>query len=78
MSFTISTDVFCDGPCGGFWTEGTVGPENGRRESWKIAVARGWIKKDGKHLCPVCNGRAFGSGQYGMHWKEEFKGKYID
>jgi hypothetical protein len=56
VSFTITTDVFCD-ECSD-WTSGVSGPHNGKREAWRNAKSRGWAKRRGKHLCPVCNGIA--------------------
>lgn len=56
MSFTVTTDVFCD-LCSD-WTSGVSGPLNGKKVAWEVAKSRGWSKVEGKHLCPVCNGRA--------------------
>lgn len=66
MSFTISTDVFCD--CG-LWTHGATGCRPERALALKRAKAKGWTFKNGKHLCPVCNGKAIGQGQDGYYWK---------
>lgn len=56
MSFTITTDVFCD-ECHD-WTSGTSSHTPERGESWKLAKQRGWKKVKGKHLCPICLGIA--------------------
>jgi hypothetical protein len=69
MSFTITTDVFCD-KCGD-WTSGISGPVNGKREAWEIAKSRGWSMVNRQHLCPICNGRAINKGKYGYTFKKE-------
>lgn len=65
MSFTITTDVFCD-KCMD-WTPGTASHRIDKRSALEIAKSRGWTKKSGKHLCPLCNGKArlkLASGDY--------------
>lgn len=72
MSFTITTDVFCDG-CSD-WTPGVAGSSPKRGSAWALAKRRGWSKEKGKHLCPLCNGRAeykFADGGY--KFKERMK-----
>lgn len=58
MSFTITTDVFCDN-CSD-WTSGVSEGSPNRTKAWLVAKSRGWTKVDGKHLCPLCNGKAYG------------------
>lgn len=52
MSFTITTDVFCD-ICSD-WVHGTVSWRVEKAKAWKTAKFKGWIKKDGKMICPLC------------------------
>lgn len=56
MSFTITTDVFCD-ECGA-WTNGVSEGSPNRASAWTVAKARGWKKIKGKHTCPMCSGDA--------------------
>lgn len=56
MSFTITTDVFCD-KCGD-WIHGVAASATMKAEAWAKARTSGWSKKDGKHVCPMCNGKA--------------------
>lgn len=55
MSYTISTDVFCDG-CGD-WDQAVTctGPAPRKREAWTKAKARGWRRVEGRQLCPECD-----------------------
>lgn len=69
MSYTITTDVFCD-KCGD-WTSGATGNSPQRKEALRIAKSRGFTVKDKKVLCPICNGKATDKGKYGYHWKDE-------
>lgn len=52
MSFTITTDVFCDF-CGS-WMLGEVSGRVDKSKAWKRATDKGWIKNQGKHCCPKC------------------------
>lgn len=70
MSFTITTDVFCD-KCND-WTSGVSRARVDKRGALQRAIRYGWTMVAGKHLCPICNGKAslrLGSGEY--IWKEE-------
>lgn len=58
MSFTITTDVFCDAEGCGDWVAGVSKTTIQKTKAWKRAEYCGWTKVDGKHLCPLCNGRA--------------------
>lgn len=73
MSFTITTDVFCD-KCAD-WSGSTASHGPDRTECWKRAKEEGWTKKNGKHLCPVCSGVAYRKSEYGYHYKENPKQK---
>lgn len=53
MSFTITTDVFCD-YCPQ-WTSGVVEGRINRAKAWKKAKSEGWSKENGKHICPDCD-----------------------
>ena len=52
MSFTISTDVFCD-ICPK-WVHGTCSSRPEKAKAWLRAQDDGWKKVDGKHVCPDC------------------------
>lgn len=61
MSYTITTDIFCD-KCGD-WTAGISSFKVDVAGARKIARAQGWTcpKKrsaENKELCPMCNGNA--------------------
>jgi hypothetical protein len=56
MSFTVTTDVFCDN-CND-WTHGTAGKKIDRVRATEVALSRGWTFEKKKHLCPICNGKA--------------------
>lgn len=56
MSFTITTDVFCD-KCPD-WTPGESSNRINRRKALSLAKERGWTVRKKKHLCPMCNGSA--------------------
>lgn len=53
MSYTISTDIFCDHPGCGVWeTEATVtGNKPMKREAWRVAKNIGWTKTGDRHYC---------------------------
>ncbi len=54
MSFTITTDVFCDF-CTMWMDEGgATGLKVYKKEAWERAASFGWKKKNGKHQCPRC------------------------
>ena len=55
MSFTVVTNVFCDG-CNNWDSEsgGAVGGRTDKREAWELAKREGWKKVKGKHHCPKC------------------------
>lgn len=59
MSFTITTDVFCDS-CSQ-WTNGYTGAKVDKTEAWKCAKYKGWTKKSGQHYCPDCTSKMRGS-----------------
>jgi len=52
MSFTITTDTFCD-ECG-WWTAGVSEGRINRKDAWLRAYVGGWRKVKGKHICPSC------------------------
>ncbi len=52
MSFTITTDVFCD-TCP-VWTHGDVAMRVKRASAWAVAKSKGWKMIKGKHICPQC------------------------
>ena len=54
MSFTISTDIFCDGDGCSAWTEGTTGIRTQVRKAKQIAARRGWKISTRRDLCPSC------------------------
>lgn len=58
MSITVTTDVFCEGTRNGErcvqWIFGTVGPRSAAGEARKNAKAAGWVRRNGKDLCPDC------------------------
>lgn len=56
MSFTITTDVVCDN-CHD-WADGHSSNRINKTAAWKAVKQRGWTKVKGKHLCPLCNGKA--------------------
>lgn len=73
MSFTITTDIFCDGEACGDWTSGDSGRIILKKNAEEIAKSRGWIKKGRKHLCPICAGIAKykqGGTYYDKDWKK--------
>ena len=54
MSFTITTDVFCDF-CPQWMSEGgATGGRMLKTEAWKRALSFGWQKVGNKHACPKC------------------------
>jgi hypothetical protein len=58
MSFTIVTNVFCDGCCN--WDSesgGAIGGSADRAEAWSLAKKFGWKKINGRHVCPHCQER---------------------
>lgn len=70
MSFTITTDIFCD-RCHN-WDAGISDNQVCKRDCWTVAKARGWTKEKGKHICPLCNGKATNkSEQYGYTYAEK-------
>lgn len=68
MAFTITTDVFCD-DCGN-WDAGESGNTIMKTRAWARVKKRGWSRERGKHICPVCNGKATGKGEYGYYYVE--------
>lgn len=54
MSFTITTDVFCDF-CPMWMSEGGVScGKIKKKHAWKRAISFGWKLVEGKHMCPDC------------------------
>lgn len=69
MSFTITTDVFCD-ICSD-WHFGVASNVIEKRRAWELVERIGWTKVDGLHVCPVCNGKVtHRSPNYGYAYKE--------
>lgn len=55
MSFTITTDIFCDGDCGGWETESSISSNKPERSAClKTAKRHGWKVINGKHYCLGC------------------------
>lgn len=54
MSYTITTDVFCDGKGCSLWTEGTSSHRIERKQASECARQVGWLVKKRKHYCPRC------------------------
>ena len=52
MSYTITTDVFCD-KCTD-WTKGETSGKMEKNRALKIAIAKGWKHIKGEHYCPAC------------------------
>jgi hypothetical protein len=52
MSYTITTDVFCDKCCD--WIHGTTGGTILRRAAKAAAERAGWKFIKGEHICPRC------------------------
>lgn len=77
MSFTITTDIFCD-RCND-WTDGvstykidlTAARALARNRGWTCPQKRSTYQKD---LCPMCNGRASSKMSDGNYvWYEGMK-----
>lgn len=69
MSFTITTDVFCDN-CND-WIFGATGHKIDKARALQRAKELGWTVDNCKHVCPLCSGKAklrLSSGEY--VWKE--------
>lgn len=60
MSYTITTDVFCDGEDCSLWTEGPASYRIERKEASEHARQAGWFVKNGKHYCPDCTPKGVG------------------
>lgn len=56
MSYTVTTDIFCD-LCND-WTSGVSKTKVDIKNARAIAKDRGWIRKNNKDICPVCSGKA--------------------
>lgn len=71
MSFTITVDVFCDVEECLRWDSGCSSYRINKKEAWKHAAARGWTRVKGKHICPICNGKA-------SHYSEIYGYSYVE
>lgn len=62
MSYTITTDVFCD-YCHDWMSEGGIsGTKIEKKKAWGKAHYFGWEKKRGKFKCPKCVRKKKGGG----------------
>lgn len=54
MSYTIVTDVFCDGCPQWVHGDNTASNRIQKRKADACARREGWLVKDGSHYCPDC------------------------
>lgn len=65
MSFSVATDVHCDGDCGGNWIRGVVDVDVKKSEAKAIAKRAGWKFVHGiKAYCPKCV-------EKGLHYEKQ-------
>ena len=63
MSFTITTDVFCDGKDCSDWIHGACGKRVLKQSAMRNAKAHGWVSRKGQHLCPDCAKKKSAAGE---------------
>lgn len=57
MSYTITTDIFCDGEGCDQWVAGPAGQAVDREGAKKVAKRAGWRLGKREHFCPRCKDR---------------------
>lgn len=62
MSFTITTDIFCDAPGCGEWMRGTVTNDAEKVKTAKLAMNKNWKVHGRLALCDDCIAKGFKIG----------------
>lgn len=57
MSFTITTDVFCNGRCG-HWIGSVIDDRIRKLDARRMAQKAGWVIRGDDARCPCCAGTA--------------------